>query len=150
MGGRRNQGLVLFQRTTAILGPLEVFQCVRRHLGTCKTPCTCPRIGHGFSFTIPCKTQTQEETNQIARTRFFKGRVMLRTHPLSAHPIILAPAPSTLGRPQRLPLCSSCSLIGPRPSSKRFHSRSIVFLMRREIPTTVPCDSGPVLGRTWT
>ena len=84
------------------------------------------------------------------RNGFVADASVLRTHPLSAHPIILVPAPSFLGRPQRLPLCSSCSLIGPRPGSKRFHSRSIVFPVWREIPTTVPCDSGPVLGRTRT
>ena len=35
--------------------------------------------------------------------------------------------------------------------SKRFHFCSIIFLIRRETPMTVPCDSGPVPGwnQTW-
>ena len=37
-----------------------------------------------------------------------------------------------------------------RTVSKKFHHRSNIFLIRREIPTTVSCDSGPVLGRTRT
>ena len=55
--GRNDQRFVLFQGTTTVFGSLEGLQCVRRHLGTCMTPDSCPRIGHGPSFIVPYQTQ---------------------------------------------------------------------------------------------
>ena len=78
---------------------------------------------------------------------------MLRTHPRGAHSVTLAPTFSLWGYPQRLykrlslfsisdPSYSKVLPIGrnrlsplARTVSKRFHHRSIIFLIRKEAPT---------------
>ena len=133
-----------------------------------------PRTNHGFDANrVKQKTKTltdpdPEETNQIARTRFFEGRVMLRTHPRGAHSITLAPTFPLLGHPQRLYKCPSLfSRPGPKLSQGSSHWLGQTLLIDQnsfqKVPPLFqdlpykegdshnsPCDSGPVLGRTQT
>ena len=113
-------------------------------MGTSKAPDPHQGTGQQFPCQLPQQTKAQEEASQIARTRFFEGRVMLRLMPGSG----LDPLGGThmlIGWTQVMPLwCQEVVTIKAHSTMTSPGSASLPLpsFLGRRFTWTPACDSG--------